>query len=46
MVIYQNYTTSEGVERVKAYSDGAVPNESMIVCDYNETYYVKGEGIV
>lgn len=26
--------------------DDAVPNESMIVCDYNETYYVKGEGVV
>ena len=24
MVIYQNYTTVEGVERVKAYSDKAV----------------------
>lgn len=26
--------------------NGDVPDESMIVCDYNETYYVKGEGIV
>ena len=40
------YFANSNDELEELLIDGTVPNESMIVCDYNETYYVKGEGIV
>ena len=40
------YFANSNDELEELLLDGAVPNESMIVCDYNESYYVKGEGVV
>ena len=40
------YFANSNDELEELLIDGTVPNESMIVCDYNETYYVKGEGAV
>lgn len=40
------YFANSNDELEELLLDSAVPNESMIVCDYNEAYYVKGEGIV
>lgn len=40
------YFANSNDELEELLIDGTVPNESMIVCDYNETYCVKGEGAV
>ena len=40
------YFANSDIEKEVLIADSSIPNDSMIVCDYNETYYVKGEGIV
>ena len=40
------YYANSDTEKETLINDSSVPNESMIVCDYNESYYVKGEGAV
>lgn len=40
------YFANSDAEKEALIHDSSVPNESMIVCDYNESYYVKGEGVV
>lgn len=40
------YFANSDAEKEALIYDSSVPNESMIVCDYNESYYVKGEGVV
>ena len=40
------YFANSDIEKETLIADSSIPNDSMIVCDYNETYYVKGEGVV